>query len=880
MPIKTTIQRLAAPFRKDRLDQSLDEEIRFHLDMETEENLRKGMSPEEARRAALRKFGGVEQAKETYRRQSAFGWFEDLIQDSRYAVRSLVRNPVYSILAIVSLALGIGANTAVFTLIRETLHQPLPYEEPAELFRLHETMTWQGSYGRGGVSVPNLEDWRRQNTVFESIGAFDVGGANLSTDQAASVVAATRVDGELFKVLGVKPTAGRVVQSADCERGTQPVAVLSHGLWVDLFGADRSAIGKSIRLNGATATVVGIMPESFKFPPRSPSRIWIPMIYHKEQIEERGSHWVEVIGRLKEGVSPLAAQQDMNRVARTLEAAYRENATRGVRLTPLYTESVREIAAAMLILTGAVMFILILACVNVAIMTLARATSRRRELAVRLSLGASRFRIVRLLVGEALLLALAGGMCGLAVADWSLQALHSVPVNPLRFEGAVQLDSPTLIYCSLIALLSAGLAGLWPALRASRVDLQTSLKEGESAGLTPGRPGRSMLLIVEVALALVLVLGATLLVKSLGRLAEFDLGFRTENVITMRVALPAARFGPATSAGFFDRLLDRVENLPGIIHAGVINILPVTPIHSNMIVSIEGRPLDRPGHEPAAEYRLVSPGYFQAMGIPVVRGRHFTVNDWKSRTRTILINRQMAERYWPGQNPVGKRLASGIAPRPDRWLTIVGVVGNVRDTGIYRPTPTAIYEPMTQINRNSTAVALVVRSTLRTDAVESSIRPELQELDPDAVLYMVKPMEQVVEDATSGTRFLALLLSLFGLLAVALAVVGVYGVTAYQTGRRKHEIGVRMAMGATRTGILRMIVGTSLKQSLIGIAVGLLWAIMLNRVIRNYTIGGGAADAATYLQAIAAVVLVASAASFIPAWRASRIQPLDALREE
>lgn len=880
MPIKTIIRRLAAPFRKNRLDKALNEEIQFHLEMETAENIRGGMTPEEARHAALRKFGGVEQAKEAYRRQSAFGWLEDLIQDGRYAVRSLLRNPGYSLLAILSLALGIGVNTAVFTLLRQTLLQPLPYPEPAQLFHLYETMTWQGYSSRGGVSVPNLQDWRRQNTVFESIGAFGVGGANLSTDVAASVVAATRVDGELFKVLGVKPLAGRVVQAEDCERGKMPVAVLSHGLWVDLFGTDRSAIGKSIRLNGATATVVGIMPESFKFPARSPSRIWIPMIYQQTQIEERGTHWLEVVGRLKEGVSALAAQQDMNRVARNLEAAYRQNATRGVRLEPLYVASVREIAAAMIILTGAVVFILILACVNVAIMTLARGFSRRRELAVRLSVGASRFRIVRLLVGEALLLAFAGGVCGLAVADWSLQAIHSTPYNPLRFTETVQLDSVTLGYCSLIALLSAGLAGLWPALRASRVDLQTSLKEGGSSGSNPGRPGRSKLLIVEVALALVLVLGATLLVKSLGRLAEFDLGFKTENVITMRVALPDARFEPGTSAGFFDRLLDRVEGLPGIIHAGVINILPITPVHSNMSVSIEGRPLDRPGHEPAAEHRVVSPGYFHAMGIPVVRGRHFTMKDWKDRTRTVMINRQMAERYWPGENPVGKRLAGGSRPGPDRWLTIVGVAGNVRDTGIYRSVPTVMYEPMTQFTRNTTTVSLVVRSTLRTDAVESSIRRELSELDPDAVLHMVKPMEQVVEDATSGTRFLALLLSLFGLLAVALAIVGVYGVTSFQAGRRTHEIGVRIAMGATRTGILRMIIGTSVNQSVIGIALGLVWALSLNRIIRNYTIGIGLVDAITYLQAIATIVVIASAASFIPAWRASRIQPLDALREE
>jgi len=592
MPIKSSIRRLAAPFKRDRLDQELNEEIQFHLDMETEDNLRKGMTPEEARYAAMRKFGGVEQAKEHYRRQSAFGRIEDLLRDCRHAIRGLLRNPGYSILAILSLALGIGANTAVFTLIRSLLLQPLPYPASSNLYSLYESMTWQGSptWG-GGVSVPNLQDWRRENNVFESIGAFSMAGVNLSTGEGTSIVAAAQVDGELSKVLGVKPLMGRTIETGDCERGREPVVVLSHGLWIDLFGADRSAIGKTIRLNGTTATVVGIMPESFKFPARTQTRVWVPLVYRQEQREERGTHWLRVVGRLKPGASPLDAQQDMNRVARRLEETYPENATRGVRISPLYAESVKEVARAMLILTGAVSFILILACVNVAIMTLARASARRRELAVRLSLGASRLSIVRLLVGEALLLAVAGGLCGLAIADWSLTALQAAPYNPWRFESSLNLDSTTLIYCSVMALLSAGLAGLWPALRLSRLDLQTALKEGESSNLGAGLPARSKLMIVEIALALLLVLGASLLMKSLGRLAAFDLGFRTENVITMRIALPEARYEPTGTAAFFGRFLDRAEQLPGVSHAGIINVLPITPLNMNMNVTIEGRPV-------------------------------------------------------------------------------------------------------------------------------------------------------------------------------------------------------------------------------------------------------------------------------------------------
>ncbi|MBE0660720.1 MAG: ABC transporter permease [Bryobacteraceae bacterium] len=881
MLIKLTIQRLAAPFRKDRLDKALNEEIQFHLEMETEENIRAGMTPEEARFAALRKFGGVEQAKEAYRRQSVFGWLEDLIRDARHAVRGLLRNPGYSALAILSLALGVGANTAVFTLIRELLLQPLPYPEPARILHLYESMTWQGSQVWGaGVSVPNLEDWRRENTSFESIGAFNMAGVNLSTDEGASLVAAAQVDGEVARVLGVKPLMGRAIEAADCERGRPPVAVLSHGLWTDLFGGDRAAVGKTVSINGVTATVAGVMPEGYVFPARSQTRIWVPLIYRPEQRQERGTHWLRVIGRLKPGVSVLDAQSDLNRVARALEKAYRDNATRGVRISPLLTDSMREVARAMAVLTGAVTFILILACVNVAILTLARAAARRRELAVRLSLGSSRFGIVRLLVGEALILAAAGGLCGLAVAGWSLRALEAAPDNPWRFTGALSLDMTTLAYCAALALVSAALAGLWPALRMSRLNLQTALKEGASAFLSAGIARRSRLMVVEVALALVLVLGATLLVKSLGRLAAFDLGFRTENLVTMRVALPEARYEPTETAGFYGRFIERVEQLPGISRAGIINVLPITPVNMNMNVTIEGRPLDRPGHEPAAEHRTVSPGYFQAMGIATLRGRQFTSADRNSRRNVVLINRQMAERYFPGQDPVGKRIGRGTRPVPDAWLTIVGVVGDVRETGIYRPAPTAIYEPMTQFDRNPSAVSLVVRTSLSAEAVEAAIRSELRAADADAVLHMVRTMERVVEDATSGTRFLALLLTLFGVLAVALAVTGVYGVTAFQTARRTHEIGVRAAMGATRPAILAMVLISTMRQALAGIAAGICCALAMNRIIRNYMISEGAVDIATYLQVTFAIASITALAGLIPAWRASRIQPAAALREE
>ncbi|HPT26602.1 MAG TPA: ABC transporter permease [Bryobacteraceae bacterium] len=881
MPIGSAIKRLAAPFRKDRLDRNLNEEIQFHLEMETAENIRKGMAPEEARFAALRSFGGVEQAKEHYRRLSAFGWLEDLVRDVRHAARSLVRNPGYTLLAILSLSLGIGANTAVFTMIRALILQPLPYPEPARLFHLYESMTWQGQQTWGAaVSVPNLADWRRDNSVFDSIGAFNMAGVNLSTGDGVSMVAAAQVDGEIGKVLGVKPFRGRMIEPGDCVRGRPPAVVLSHGLWADLFGSDLETVGKSVRLNGTSATVVGIMPETFEFPPRTRTRAWVPLVYRQEQLEERGTHWLRVIGRLKPGISALDAQADMNRVARRLEEIHPDNATRGIRISPVRIDSVRETGRAMTVLTGAVMFILVLACVNVAILTLARAAARRRELAVRLSMGASWLGIARLLVGEALLLAAGGGLFGLLIADWSLRALEAAPYNPWRYESGFILDSSTLIYCLIASAVSAGFAGLWPALRLSRLNLQTALKEGASTNLNSGPPPRSKLMIAEIALALLLVLGATLLMKSLGRLATVDLGFQTENVVTMRIALPEARYEPSETAGFFGRFLEQVERLPGISRAGVINVLPITPINMNMSLTIEGRPLDRPGHEPAAEHRTVSPGYFHAMGITALRGRHLTANDWNNRTNAVLINRQMAERYFPGQDPVGKRIARGTEPAPDSWLTIAGVVNGVRDTGLYRPVPTAIYEPMTQFDRNPSAVSLVVRTNLTPESVEAAVRGELRQMESDAVAYMVRTMDKVVEEATSGTRFLALLLSLFAGLAVLLAVAGVYGVTSFQTARRNHEIGVRAALGATRAGILRMILSRTMSQALTGIVVGLACALSLNRVIRNYTIGEGAVDAIAYLEVAAVVGAIAMVAGFVPAWRASRIHPIDALREE
>jgi putative ABC transport system permease protein len=882
--LKMFLSRFLALFRKPELEEELDTEVRFHLEMETAENLRRGMTPEEARYAALRQFGGVDQAKESWRDRCWLPQVDQWVRDLRFGARSLARSPGFVTFAVLSLALGIGLNTAIFTMLRALVLQPLPYPEPWGLVKVYESMIWQGqsTYG-SGVSVPNLEDWREQNRVFEDLAGFAYEGANLTHQDGAMRLMAAEVEPGVFPIMRIPPLVGRTFLPEENVPGADRVVVLSHGLWERSFGADRGIVGQKLSINGAAHTVVGVMPPGFRFPPRSAAELWTPLAFSERMRTDRGSHWVQVIARLKPGVSWVAAQLDMSEIARRLEKQHPDtNATRGVGVFPLHAETVRAMAQVLMVLAGAVGFVLLLACANVAHMVLARAVGRRRELSVRMALGAGRWRIVRLLTLESVLLAAAGGVAGYFGGRWCLDALLAFTRDQLPAGVVVTPDTTTIWFCVLASLISALLAGLIPALRVSRVDLQSALKEAGSSAGTALRRNRSVLMVWEVALALVLAVGALLLMRSLRLLNNFDLGFQPERVLTMKLELPGTRYPKREEAvAFYDRLLEQVRAVPGVSSAGAINFLPVQfSGNASLSFTIQGRDASPPGHEPSAEHRLVTPGYFQTMGIPLVAGRYLTEEDRVSGQRVVVLSRQTAERYFPNENPVGRSIRYITKVWEADWLTVVGVVGDVRTSGVYRPTPTVIYVPYGQSEWPWSSTSLVLRSQLEPAQLAATVRRLVREKDPDAAVLLVKTMESVVSDSVAGTRFLSRLFTIFSALALVLAVVGVYGVMSHLVSQRTHEIGVRMALGASRGEVLRLVLARGLRNALTGTLLGLGCTVMASFAMRHFLIGIGVVDFWTYLTAASGIIAVAVVASYVPAWRASRVDPLVALRDE
>jgi putative ABC transport system permease protein len=880
--LRSLASRLAALFRKENLREEFDQELRVHVEMEIEQNLRRGMSPEQAHRAARLRIGGVDQAKEAWWDQRGLPALESLVQDLRYGLRALLRTPVYAAVAVLSLALGIGANTAMFTVIHALVLRPLPYPEPGRLVNVWSAFTWQEGHGWGSVSVPDLQDWRQQNDVFEEMAAFLAGGVNLTREGASVRLLAAHVEADMFRVLGVKPLLGRVLLPEENVAGKDRVVVLGHGLWQTTFGADPRIVGQQVWIDGASHLVVGVMPRGFQFPPRSGIELWTPITLGESWQQERGSHWLNVIARLKPGISATTAQLNLNAISDRLRKLYPDtNATRGASVRSFHLQTVKATALLLLVLYGAVGFILLLACANVAHLVLGRAAARARELSVRLALGASRFRVVRLLLAESLLLAAAGGAAGFLASRWSLAGLLRLAGEHLPAGEPIEVNTTVLVYSILLSLGAGLLAGLWPALRSSRVDLQTALKDVDPTAGTALRRRRGRLMIIEVALSLILVLGAALLLQSLRSLTRFDLGFRPQHVLTMKLALPGARYSrPEQATAFYDAVLDRVRVLPGMSYASVINLLPIQSAYTNLNFSIQGRELPPPGHEPAAEHRLISPDYFRVMGIPLISGRYFGPEDRAGAQRVALINQLTAERYFPNQNPIGKRIAYGTKPKPDSWMTIVGIVGNVRDAGVYRPGLNVLYAPLRQFDVTHRTMSLVLRTTVEPETLSQAVRREVADLDRDAAVFLVKTMEQVVYDSTTGTRLLSRLLTIFSALALVLALVGVYGVMSCLVTQRTHEFGVRMALGAARGAILRLVLRDGLRQGLKGTLLGISCAVGVSRPLGQFVIGMSPLHVATCAAAAALVLGVALIASLVAARRASRVDPLAALRHE
>jgi putative ABC transport system permease protein len=876
--------RLRGLLRKGSVEREMEEELRFHLRMRAEENARRGMTPEEAERAALRSFGSWERIREACRDIKGGGLMETLLQDVRFGARMLRKNLGFTLVAVLTLALGIGASTAIFSVVNAVLLRPLQYPNAERIVAIQE-LNEKGR--RVQVTPANFLDWRAQQTSFEHLAAIYSRTANFSAGDKSERMELAMTSANFFQVFGVSPHLGRFFLPEEERAGHDPVAVLSYGLWQRHFGGDPSLVGRSLTLDGQPYTVVGIAPAGFQYPDRT--EVWIPpfqlvpTVGAQMNIERaRGFGFLSAVATLKPGVSVRQAHDEMTLITARLRQQYPDtNNNRFNRVVTLQTHLVGESAAALLLLLGAVALLLLIACANVANLLLARAASRHKEIAVRLALGATRLRLVRQLLVESVLLALVGGVAGLLLGWWGVDLMQELlPVNFSRVQG-IGIDLRVLGFTLLVSLGTGILFGLAPALQSTNPDINESLKEsGRGSTGAPGSRVRSLLIVSEVALSLVLLVGAGLLFRSFLRLQAVELGFRPERVLTFRLNPAGANFtqDPQFSA-FFKQIAERIETLPGVDAVGVINTLPLVKGPTTAF-RVEGRPLTTPDKWPSVNYRSVSPDYFRAVNVPLIQGRAFNAHDNESAPRAVMVNQTLARRDFEGEDPVGKRINLG-GTGPDGqpiWFEIVGVVADVRNIELNTEPAAEIYTSYLQ--DPFAGMSFVVRSAVEPESLIPAVRETVRRIDKGQPIAEVREMKQIVSEVAAQPRFNTLLLSLFAGVALLLAAAGIYGVMSYSVTQRTHEIGLRMALGAQTRDVIRLIVGQCVKLTLAGLALGLAAAFALTRVMATLLYGVSPTDPSTFAGCALLLVLVALLACYLPARRATKVDPLVALRYE
>jgi putative ABC transport system permease protein len=873
--------RLRALLRKAEMERELEEELRFHLEKEVEQNLARGMNAEEARLAALRSFGGVERVKEESRDVRGVRFLEELWQDLLYGARVLSKRPGFTLIAVLTLALGIGANTAIFSVVNAVLLRPLPYENSHELVQIWGT---HPQLDTAPLSPANFLDWVEQNRVFERIAAYTGQNFNLSGVDEPERIRATRVSAGLFELLRAQPALGRTFLAEEDQYGGHRVVILSHALWHRRFGGDPGVLGQTLTLNDQSYVVVGVMGPEFSFP-RATTEMWTPIAFSQGERGTRDTNYISVIARLQPRVTLEQARSEMEALARRQQEQYpKSNTGVGVKVISYKEQIVGDTRPILLLLLGAVGFVLLIACANVANLLLARATARRKEMAIRSALGASRRRIIRQLLTESVLLALAGGGLGLLLAFWGLGQLVALQPASIPRLTELSIDRGVLLFASAVTLLTGIAFGLAPALHASRLDPNDALKEGgKGTGGSGGRQRlRSLLAVSEIALSLMLLIGAGLMVKSFWRLMHVDPGFDPGNALTMVVSLPASRYAQAErQVAFFQQAVERVSNLPGVVAAGVTTDIPLFG-GSSTGFDVEGRPPYAPGQRPMVEYRSVSPGYFRAMGIPIVRGRTFTDQDRNDAPAVVVINEVLARHYFPDEDPIGKRLGFS---KPTDWREIVGVARDTRNYGLDEEVKPEAYMPYTQSSPDYLAgsvsgMILVARTASDPQNMVAAVKREVQELDRNLPIYNIKTMGQYLAESVERRRFIMLLLAVFAGVGLLLAVVGLYGVMSYAVSQRTHEIGIRVALGAQSSDVLKLIVGQGMLLTLVGIVIGLAAAYGLTRMMSSLLFGVGASDPWTFAGVAALLVGIALLACYLPARRATKVDPLVALRYE
>jgi putative ABC transport system permease protein len=866
---------------KDVVDQELTEELRAHIDLLTDQKIREGLEPEAARRAALLDVGGVEQVKERVREVRMGRPLDDFSQDLRYALRGLRKQRAFTAVAVITLALGIGANTAIFTVINTILLRPLPYESPDQLVVLTETV----SDRLAGVSYQNFVDWRSQNTVFENITAlrpresFNLTGAGESERLQGRLVSAN-----FLLTLGIKPIRGRDFLAEDDQPSATPVALISHALWQRRFGASEDIIGKQLTLNGQQYSVIGITPPDFRF--GAEADISVPIGLSAERFKLRGKDpGISAFARLKQNTSIDNANAELNTIAARLEQQYPDtNTGRRVRIESLRESVVGDIRPTLLTLLGAVGFVLLIACANVANLLLTRSAGRQREMAIRTALGAGRMRILRQLFTESMVLALAGGVVGLLLAIWGTSVLASYIPEGIPRMSELSVDVRVLVFTFGAALVTGVFFGLAPALQSAKTNLTETLKEGERNSSPSHNRAGKLLVISEVALTLVLLVGAGLLVKSFWRLSQVNPGFDPQNVLAMQISINARpEEGPRVD-NFLTGLQQRVKQLPGVQSVSVSNGIPFEGANFPPIV-LEGKPAPPPGQDPSGLLYIVSADYFKTMRIDLVRGRLFSTEDRKDTPLVALIDEVFARQYFPNEDPIGKRFKLNTPDADSR--EIIGVVRHVEHSSLEgRTTNTAEFYfnfdqlPLATLPRYVRRVNLLVRTTVEPLSLAGSVRNQISALDKDQAVFNVRTMEQALAQSVAARRFSMILLAVFALLALTLAAVGIYGVISYSVAQRTREVGIRMALGAKTIDVLNLVVRDGLKLVLIGIVVGLAGALLLTRLMTTLLFGVRATDTVTYVTVSLGLIIVALLACSIPARRATKVDPLVALRFE
>jgi putative ABC transport system permease protein len=809
---------------------------------------------------------------------------ETLLQDLRYGMRMLIKNPGFTIVAVITMALGIGANTALFSVVNGVLLKSLPFKDPDRLVFAMETNAKFPPPGIGSSTL-NYRDWKEQNHSFETLSARAGFIANLTSSDQPERIQGEKVTWDYFTTLGVAPLTGRIFTADEDRPGGEPVILLSEGLWRRRFGGDAGLVGQTVPINGQAATVIGILPNDY----RPNIEFWMPLAI-SYQNADRNLHNIQVVGRLAPGVTQEAAQTEMSAIAQRLAEQYPDlNTGWGVAVIPYQSLVTFNVRWALLVLLAAVGVVLLIACANVANLLLARAASREKEIAIRLAMGATRGRLIRQVLTESVLISLIGGMVGVLIALWSTQALISLNPQGIPRSGEIGVDGRVLIFALLASVAAGILFGLVPAWQSSRANVNETLKESgkSTTGHARGHRLRSALVVVQIGFAFMLLVCAGLLIKSFAQLQRVSVGFNQQHLLTMQVTLPPAQYSkPSDVLGFYREAGERLTALPGVIAAAGISNVPLAGGGPQFIFSVEGRPLPTPADAPLASYRIVTGDYFATMNIPLIKGRTFTDADKEDSLQVVAVNQNMAEMMWPGEDPVGKRLTVGVplpGDKPD-YATVVGVVGNVKHTSIAGETGMQMYQPVTQTPflglGFGRTMNFILRTQLEPTTLTESARAVIAGLNPRLPVANVKTMETIISESVAANRFNMSLFGLFAVIAMSLTIVGVFGVMNYAVTQRTQEIGIRMALGAQPGQVRALILKQGLVLSAVGLGVGLGGALLVTRLLASLLFSVSATDPMILTAVALLLAAVALLTCYIPARRATKVDPIIALKHE